>query len=157
MALSQTLIRAATAQQTGTLVLVLATFSHPIAGVRRIVNNTEAVTSDGNEFEAYPFSVVLMADKPDDQPVMTLRMANVSRDVLAYARTAAGAGTRAKVTIQIVAADEPNIIGAQYTNLEAVEWQYNLDQITARLAFRSYQNEPYPAQSFTPGAFPGLF
>ncbi|ETX26578.1 DUF1833 family protein [Roseivivax isoporae] len=157
MALSQTLIRAATAQQTGTLVLVLATFSHPIAGTRRIVNDTADLTSNGEVFEAYPFSVVLMADKPDEQPVMTLQAANISRDVLAYARTAAASGTRATVTIQIVAKDEPNIVGAQYTNLEAVEWRYTLEQITARLAFRSYQSEPFPAESFTPGAFPGLF
>lgn len=157
MALSQTLIRAATAQQTGTLVLVLATFSHPIAGIRRLVNDTQGLTSNGDVFEAYPFSVVLMADKPDDQPVMTLRAANVSREVLAYARTAAASGTRAKVTIQIVAHDEPDIIGAQYTNLEASEWKYDLEQINCKLTFRSYQNEPFPAESFTPGAVPGVF
>ncbi|SDF91596.1 hypothetical protein [Alloyangia pacifica] len=157
MALSQTLIRAATAQQTGELVLALVTFTHPIAGTRRLVNDTQALTSGGNLFEAYPFSVVLMADKPDDQPVMTLRAANVSRKVLAYARTAAASGTRAKVMIQIVARDEPDIIGAQYTNLDAAEWRYDLENISCKLTFRSYQNEPYPAESFTPGAVPGVF
>ena len=155
--LSQTLIRAATAQNTPTLVLTLATFTHPVAGTRRLVNDVRALVSGGETFEATPFSVLLTSDRSDEPPTMTFQVENISGEFLAYARTALTGGVRPAATIQIVARDEPDIIGVSYAGLEVYDFSYDAGSINARLAYPSFQSEPYPAARFTPGAFPGMF
>ena len=62
------LVEAAYAQETGSVVLILATITHrELNTPLRIVNNTEAITSRGNEFVAFPFEAVLPTET-DEEP-----------------------------------------------------------------------------------------
>ncbi len=50
--------------------------------VSRLVNNNEPVTSRGEVFEPYPFSIVMPIDDPDQQPQATLNIDNVDLRII---------------------------------------------------------------------------
>ena len=84
MPISEELIKDAWKSESN-LPLVLLEISHTdplqLAEVIRCVNNKVAITSNGNEYIAFPFEIVLPDSKSDSPPQATLRIDNVSREI----------------------------------------------------------------------------
>ena len=87
-------VQALYAQTTSSVFLVLLTASHSLFSTIRVVNNTQAVTSNGDVFQPFPFSVVLPPDEEDLQVRAQLQLYDVQQEILDNLRLVAGARSR---------------------------------------------------------------
>ncbi len=142
-------------QETGEAFLVLLTISHDdLAQPIRVVNNQENITSNGNLFVAFPFEIELPGSGGNSLPEVTLRIDNVDRQIVQAIRSISGAPT---VTLEVIMASTPDVIEAGPYEFTLRNATYDALAVEGRLQFKDILNEPYPADSFTPSGFPGLF
>ena len=150
-------VSAINAQTTSSVFLVLMDIVHPSFTTVRIVNNTEDITSNGNTYTAFPFNVVLPPDTEEFQPKLQVGVVNVTRLLIDEVRTIAGSDQRAKATITVIEASDPDTALATYSNFEVVNLRYDANEMSFDLIIDTFLTEPFPAGSFTPSTFPGLF
>lgn len=61
------------------------------------------------------------------------------------------------VQIDVILASAPNTVEITFGSFIMSNISYNANSITADLVIESLEIEPFPAHSFTPSYFPGLF
>lgn len=61
------------------------------------------------------------------------------------------------VTLSLVMASTPDTIEAGPFTFNLREVEYDAEFVSGNLLFEDILNEPFPADSFTPARFPGLF
>lgn len=143
------------AQSSDDPLLILLTIDHDsLSAPIRLVNNTVNITSNSNEFVAWPFEFILPQDSPDQLPEVTLTIDNVDTQII---NTLRGLSGEVRVTVDLVLASAPDDIVASLEHLTLQVADYNVFTINGRLGFHNYLNEPFPAGRFTPQNFPGLF
>ena len=151
---SATAIAAVNASSTDVAFWFLLTITPGAGSPIRFVNNRENVTSRGNEFLAYPFSVVLPTD--DDQRVPTVRLTidNVDRAIVEAIRAQS---TPPLVKLEVVTSTYPDIVEKtlDFLNLRSVD--YDAMAISGTLEARGILNQRFPRENYTAGVFPGLF
>ena len=153
--LSTTVKQAMNASQTDKVFLLLLTINHAsLASPIRVVNNTENITSNGNLYVAFPFEIALPDEREDALPRMRLRIDNVDQTIIVAIRSITSAAT---VTVDIVLADAPNTLEATFAGFTLKEVSYDALVIEGTLYLEDVLNEPYPADSFTPNLYAGLF
>jgi hypothetical protein len=150
-------VSAINAQTTSSVFLVLMDIVHPSFTTVRIVNNTENITSNGNTYTAFPFNVILPPDTEEFQPKLQVGVVNVTRLLIDEVRTIAGSDQRATATITVIEASDPDTALATYSNFEVVNLRYDANEMSFDLIIDTFLTEPFPAGSFTPSTFPGLF
>jgi len=151
MTVSQTFKAAAYAQQTDEVALVILAISHAdLAATIRVVNNTENITSGGNEYLAAGFDIKL----PDDDGKTTITICNVDRIMVQAIRSIE---SRPTVTMSVILADHPDTVEVGPYIMELSEATFDAFTVTGILTFDDFLDEPYPGDKFTPGQFPGLF
>ena len=155
--LPTSVVEALNSQTTDNVFLVLMSISHSSFDTVYIVNNTEAITSNGVEYVAFPFSVVLPPDTEEFQPKLRVTAINVTRLFIDEVRSLAGANLRAKATVTVIEASDPDTVLAQWSNFEVVNASYNAQEMTFDLIIETFLTEPFPSGSFTPSDFPGIF
>jgi hypothetical protein len=62
-----------------------------------------------------------------------------------------------KIKLELVLSKTPDILEASHDDLFINNFQYNATQVSAGLSAVELDREPFPAFSFTPQFFPGLF
>lgn len=111
------------------------------------------VISNGLEYVALPFEIVLPGEDEDGQPVSRIRMDNISREIALAVRSINSAPD---VSIQIVLSSDPDvqeilIDGFQLGNIRldalTVEGELNTERIDQR---------QFPPKRFTPSLYPAL-
>lgn len=172
--LSNDLIGAINAPESGEVVIALVTVTHPdleagnVPGVpagpiRFSSHNTERyldegpryrTMSNGTAYEFFPFRLVLPQEDDGGQPTMQIVFDNVTRELTPLISAVT---TPALVTVDFV----------RLSDLDEVEWSLpefaltsaDLDagQATLTLMVDAMLDEAYPGWDFTPGAFGGLF
>lgn len=150
-------VSAINAQTTSSVFLVLMDIVHPSFTTVRIVNNTDNITSNGNTYTAFPFNVILPPDTEEFQPKLQVGVVNVTRLLIDEVRTIAGSDQRATATITVIEASDPDTALATYSNFEVVNLRYDANEMSFDLIIDTFLTEPFPAGSFTPSTFPGLF
>jgi hypothetical protein len=141
--------------ETGEAFLILLEISHPdLAAPIRAVNNTTDVTSGGNLYTATAFDIQLPDDTSEKPPQVTLSICNVDRSILI---AIAEIITPPTVTISVIAASTPDVIEVGPLTFTLLSVEYDALVIRGTLGFAPILNEPFPADSFTPDLFPGLF
>ena len=150
-------VSAINAQTTSSVFLVLMDIVHPSFTTVRIVNNTENITSNGKTYTAFPFNVILPPDTEEFQPKLQVGVVNVTRLLIDEVRTIAGSDQRATATITVIEASDPDTALATYSNFEVVNLRYDANEMSFDLIIDTFLTEPFPAGSFTPSTFPGLF
>lgn len=150
-----TLRSSALAAETAEVWLVLLTIdqadlSEPI----RVVNNHVDITSGGDLYSGFPFNVQLPSSAEDGPPSGRLVIDNVSLDITQAVRLMT---TPATVEIKVVAASDPDTVEATWPDFILSNVKWNTMQVMGDLTLENFVNEPYPAHSFTPGFFPGIF
>lgn len=154
-ALSATAKSAIYAQETGEVFVMLVTIAHvALVSSLRFASNTQDVTSRGNVYLGWPFRVALPAELDDQLPVVQLQIDNVDRRIMEGVRQLTSPPT---VTLEVVLASAPDTVEAGPFDFSLKGCDYDALVITGTLAFEDVLNEPYPAFTFTPGLFPGLF
>lgn len=143
------------AQETGEVFVLLVTIAHAdMPAPIRVCNAGATVTSGGQDFVHFPFEIDLPRESEDAPPTVTLRICNVDRQIVEAVRTYAGEIT---VTVNLVLASSPDTVEAGPFEFTMREAHYDALVVEGTLAFQDVLNEPYPADSFTPSRFPGLF
>lgn len=147
-----------TAQQTGEVILAIVSISHAsiINGPLRVVNDLQNLTSNGNTYTAFPFQVRLPDDHEDALPKVRLVLDNVDRSIVQAIR---GIPPSSPPTVQIdlVLASQPDLVELSFHELMLREVSYDAFTVEGDLRLDDDDLEPFPADSFTPQNFPGMF
>ena len=160
---------AANAQETGRVPIALITLSHadladdilistdPTQELSGLTTDTEKVygtTSDSKEYVFLPVRIKLPDDTDEGPGEMQLEFDNVHR---AYTEAIRDVFTPVTCQIDLVMDNALDTIDASWPEFQLTNINYNATTITGTLKLETLESEPYPAGSFTPGYFSGLF
>lgn len=160
---------AAFAAETGRVLIALLTIDHPdLAEPIRIstdpTQRLEELTTDeevvygtvsrGETFLFCPVRIRLPDDKDDGPGEMTLEVDNVHRDLTATIRSIF---TPASITVEMVMDNDLDTVEAQWPEFLLTNISYDATTITGTLKLETLEREPFPAGSFSPAYFRGLF
>lgn len=153
--LSTTAKQAIFAQQTSEVFLLLLTINHAdLASPIYVVNNTEDVVSNGNTFQAIPFRFQLPGEDGESLSQVTLTIDNVSKLLVTGVRSIS---TPLDLKLQVVLNSDPDTVEAGDFDMKIRDVSYNALQMSGRCNFNDLLNEPYPAHTYNPVDYPGLF
>ena len=112
------------------------------------------ITSGGYDFTFLPMQITLPQEDEAQAPRCSITLNDVTRYITPIIRTITGPP---KVLLQLVLAKTPDVIELSFSGLYINSFTYNADSVIADLAMIDYEREPFPAHSFSPKYFPGLF
>jgi len=118
-----------------------------------VVSNYE----DGSTSRNYlflPFNLTLPIEDANQAPTCNLTINDVTRYLIPTIRDISAPPT---VNIALVLKSSPNTKEIDFPSFLIGGITYNADSVTATLTVGSFAQEPFPAHSFTPAYFPGLF
>lgn len=143
------------APETDETFLMLLTIDHPaLSQPLRVCNDGVDVTSRGEVFTAFPFSLSLPDDEDGRPPRARLAIDNVDRQIVQAVRSLVSSPT---VFIEIIRAAAPDVVEARFEDFRFTNISYDSNLVEGDLTIEDFTTEPYPAASFTPSLFPGLF
>ena len=156
MALSTVALQSASAQETTEVWLELLEIDHAdLATPFYLVNNTEAVTHDGQSYIAYPFNVRLSQDDGERLPKINLTIDNVDRTLVETIRTISDSPS---VNYKVVLASQPDTIEIEVSDLVLREVEYDAFTITGTLFADDILNSRFPADTISlAGGYWSLF
>jgi len=171
--LSITLREAIFAQESDKVLVVLITFTHPslVEPIRISTDPTQRLSEDpliygtvsrGNQFVFIPVSAVMPDDQDQAAPRARLVLDNISieglqEDVHRVSDLLQLVPTPAFVLIECVLSSTPDIVEVAWDDLQTTKATFNAEIVQIDLAMDNFATEPFPAGTFTPGAFPTLF
>ena len=145
------------AQESNDPFLVLVTLSHPsFASPIRLVRNSENITSRGNVYSAYPFSITLPADDGERIKEVNIEFDNVSLLLVDEFRSITGDESIA-VKVELILASIPNDVQYGIEELRVNSIQYDRNRIRASLRLDDFLNTEMPGERYTPTNFRGLY
>lgn len=154
-AISSTTRQAFYGAETGEAFLILLSFAHAdLIEPIRVSSDAVDTSSRGNLFVAYPFDLTLPDDDEQHAPRARLIIDNVDRQIVGVLRKLA---TSPVVTLEIVRAAAPDTVEAVFHDFRLRNVRYDSTRIEAELTIEDFTAEPYPAASFAPSLFPGMF
>mgnify|MGYP001256328703 CR=1 FL=1 len=143
------------ASETGEGFAVLLTLSHPqLETPLRVAGADAAIASRGDNFVPYPFRLTLPDDAERQSPEARLVIDNVDRQIILALRNL---DTAPQVTIEIVRLGDPDVVEARFDSFRLGQVSYDKQLVEGILSLEDFTMEPFPAYSFTPGHFPGIF
>lgn len=134
-------------------ILVLVKIEHPSIDTLRVVSSNLPVTSQGQEYLAFPCSITLPSDA-DSAPSATLTISNVSSSIGEGLELLVGP---AIITFSIVLASDPDVVEREWPQMQLIDATWNNISVRANLSQEVYWNEPWPKKRITPLGFPGMF
>jgi len=146
--------------------ILLLTFTHAslTTPIRLSSDPTQQISLDadvvygtvsrGNTYYFLPFNWVPPEDGDEAPPVLKLRIANFTPQMIALLRSISDPPL---VTGEIVGSSTPDTVEMTFPNFDLIGMNYDDATIELSLAIDSLVNIPVPAGSFTPNAFGGLF
>jgi len=162
---------AAYSQETGRYLIALITISHAALAsdillstdpTQRLIgagytSDTEVVygtVSRGENYIFYPLRLSLPDDTDEGPGSMTIEIDNIHRELVATIRSIF---TPAEMTVELVLDNALDTIEAQWPAFQLTNLKYDANVITGTLSLELEDREPFPAGSFTPSYFAGLF
>lgn len=112
------------------------------------------INSRRNDFYFLPMSITLPSEEPNAAPRCSITLDDVTKQVVPIIRQISGPP---RVKIELVLNSSPNTVEASFDKFYLSSITYNANQVNAELSMIDYAVEPFPAYSFTPKYFPGLF
>jgi len=161
--------QAAYAQETGRVLIVLITLDHddlatpirlstdPTQRIEELTTATDVVygtVSRGETYIFFPVRVTLPNDTDVGPGEMRLEVDNVHRQ---YTQTIRELFTPVNVSVEVVMDDDLDTVEAQWPEFLLTEIHYDASVISGKLVLETLDREPFPAGSFSPAYFPGLF
>lgn len=153
------------AQEVGDEPIVLLTITHPdFADPARLCSAPLTRLSDaplqyglvsrGETYLFAPFTGQLPDDVDERAPTARFILENVSRSLVAMIRSVS---SPASATVEVILASSPDDVEIEYPQFQVQNVSYNANVMTVDLSIDSMTDEPYPAGTFSPSGFPGLF
>jgi len=160
-------LRSAYAEETGSTLIMLMSLSHPSIDTSILLSTdpTEKVLetsqtvfygtiSREKRFIFLPMLITL-PDETEEGPLqMRITLDNVSRELIGFLR---GLSSPPSINVELVMSDDVDTVLATWPEFLMTNIRYNEQQIVADLSVETLIYEPFPAGTFTPGEFPGLF
>jgi hypothetical protein len=145
------------ASSTGEAFLCLLTLEHAtLPQPIRVSSDGVATVSRGLTFQAFPFEIDMPEESDGAPPKVRLRVCNVDRVITEAVRNAASSSP-IEVTLEVVLASQPGTVEAGPFKFKLREVSYDAVVVEGTLAFEDLLNEPFPADTYSPVDFPGLF
>lgn len=136
------------------LPLVLLTIDHSsLIEPIRVVNNKVNITSNGREYIAFPFEIILPDSSESSPPQSKLKINNVSREIGQAIRLISSPPS---VTIQIVRQETLDVVEAEFAGMYLTNVSYDVSVVEGELFFEDLSREPYPYLKFSPSYFRGI-
>lgn len=138
--------------------LVLLEITHPgLTEPARVAAGNDAVTLDGNTFQAIGIEVVLPEDGETAMPQARLAMANVGKELMQWIeRTDGGRGAKTRLMV-CVRGDDDSIQVEWETSLRVSRIEATPLRVVFDLGYSDLLNVPSVATRFDPDQAPGLF
>jgi len=161
--------QAAYAQETGRVLICLLTLTHedltepirlstdPTQRIAEYTTDTEVVygtVSRGNTYLFLPMRIRLPNESDEGPGEMTIEIDNVHRT---YTETIRSLVTPVICNTEIVMDNALDTVEVQWPEFAINNIKYNSTTITGTLKLELLEREPFPAGTFTPAYFPGLF
>lgn len=112
------------------------------------------VTSRNQDFIFLPVNISLPSEEFAGAPKCSLSINDVSKQLVPIIRTISGPP---KILMELVLASTPDVVEAQFPGFYIINFSYSAESVQAELSMINYASEPFPAYTFTPAYFPGLF
>ena len=143
-------------QETGEVPILLLTILVGSEIAARICDSFTPVTSRGQTFSPFPFSLVLPEES--DEGAMRARLAvdNVSRELTAWLRSLQPSPVPT-VRIELVLAGTPDVVERSWPRLMFGAPVVDAATISVELTDYDISQEPVSQLTFDPAGFPGLF
>lgn len=152
--ISTTGLNAIFAQEMSEVFLILLTISHPDLETPIYVSSDAVDTvSRGQIYIALPFDLTLPDENDLHMPRAYLTIDNVGRVLMAPIRKM---DQPADVKIEIIRADDPDIVEIAFPDFKLTNIRYDAAQIQGKLSLEIFATQPYPAGIFAPSDFTGL-
>ena len=143
------------AAETGEAFLILLTLGHAsLTQPIRVTSDAVTTASRGNDFAPFPFDLLLPDDQDNRSPRARLVIDNVDRQIVEAVRSLSSAPA---VLIEIIRAAAPDTVEAQFVDFKLTNVAYDAQRVEGFLTIEDFTAEPFPAATFSPGAFPALF
>lgn len=143
------------ASETGDGLLDLITIDHTdLTSPYRFCNDVVDVTSRGNTYQGFPFTIQLPDEANGELPIAELSIDNVDRIIVDTIRSVTG---DVILTYELVMFNDPETveIGPYEFRIQSVS--YNASTITARLQFEQALDRKFPRFAYDPSVAPALF
>ena len=115
---------------------------------------TYGVVSNSQQFIFLPMEVTMPSEEESQAPRCSIVIQDVTRYIIPIIRTIT---YQPKVKLDIVLSKTPDVVEVSFSDFYINNFTYNANQVTADLSMIDYEREGFPAHSFTPAYFPGLF
>jgi hypothetical protein len=134
--------------------LALLTVTHPSFAPLRFVNNTEPVVSRGQQFLPLWFQLELPDDTRERPAELTLRLDNIALDLVPEMRKLTTAPT---LLVEIVSTRALDVVELEVRDLKMRDLRWDTQAIEFQCSWEDILNERFPAHSFAPIRYPGIF
>ena len=143
--------------------VILLTISRGEDVIRLSSDPTERISEDpiaygtvsrDHTFIFFPFEITLPQDQAETVPRMTVRVENVSAEIGWWLREST---EKPLVTVEILASGDLENPIAVFPDFELSGFRGGTMTVEATMILSSLENEPFPAGTFNPTHFPGLF
>jgi hypothetical protein len=112
------------------------------------------VKSNGSDFIFLPMEIGLPTEEEAQAPRCSITLHDVTRYVTPIIRTITAPPP---IKMELVLSKTPNIVEVSFDGFYINSFTYNANSVTASLSMIDLEREPFPAHSFTPRYFPGMF
>jgi len=135
---------------------ILLQIDHPeLATPIRVINDTQSLTSNGYEYIAFPFNIVLPDDFENKLPKAQLMIDNVGRDLMYWLETTDG-GAGSTATFSQVMRSRPNQIEWSIT-MSLFNVSANNQYVSGELGFENLFAKPAISIQYRPDNSIALF
>lgn len=139
----------------GEVPLWLLTVTHAqLVDPIRVVLNTKQITSRGNIFLPFPFSLTLPEEREEQAPQAKLVIDGVDRTIVQVLRTIA---TPPLVTMEFVLASSPDIVELNFPPMRWKGIAYNVTTVEGILEGPRIFFSRFPKEVYSPTTTPGVF
>jgi hypothetical protein len=153
--LSPQLISQLYAQNSSDPFLILLTFDHSsFVEAFRVVNNSVAITSNGNVFEPYPFKITLPVEDGETARSVKIEIDNTSLELIDELRSITDF---IDVKVEMILSSLPNTIQMSLEELKIQSISYNVNTVSLNLVLDDFMNVEVIDEKYNPDKYPGLF
>ncbi|NDW04077.1 DUF1833 family protein [Jiella pacifica] len=151
--------------ETGEVVVLLLAFDHPDLDEPMLISSDNAdlvdfeeqlrgTVSRGATYHFMPMEIALPEEGEDAQPTLRLTVYDVGQELEPLLQKSV---TPATVTAEIVLASAPDDPEVQFADFELTQAAIEAGNAVLDLTVDTLASEPFPADTFTPGRFGGLW
>lgn len=136
--------------------VVLLEIDHPeLLTPQRVVNDTDDLVSNGNNYVACGFQTHMPDDVAGAMPRVPIAIDNLGGEMTEWLDASKG-GRGATVRMMQVMRDTPNVIEQEFT-LELLNSRQSPELIEGELGYENVLDQPALQATYTPETAPGLF